>query len=55
MTSPSDPLNSKKVEIWADVKFVSADPKIKPSFITTKKTKLQKIIKHLKELRRFFK
>jgi hypothetical protein len=55
MSSPSDPFSNKKVEIWADIKFVPADPKRQSSVITTKKTKLQKIIKHLKELRRFFK
>lgn len=47
---------SKKIaEIWADVKFEPSDPNRKSLSITTKKTKFQKIIKHLKELRRFFK
>lgn len=51
-----DPFDSKRVtEIWADIKFIPADPKRKPVIETTKKTRLQKIIKYLKDIRRFFK
>jgi hypothetical protein len=51
-----DPFDSKKVtEIWADIKFIPADPKRKPVSETTKKTRFQKILKHLKDIRRFFK
>lgn len=55
MTSPFDKFGDKNAEIWAEIKFIPSDPKRKSTVITTKKTRLQKIIKHLKELRRFFK
>jgi len=50
----------KNVEIWADVKFVPADPSRKTVVETTKKkrpeeSKFEKIIYHLKEIWRLLK
>jgi hypothetical protein len=47
--------SNKKPEIWAEIKFVPADPNQKPAFLSTKKTKRQKIIQKLKEIWRILK
>jgi hypothetical protein len=44
-----------KGEIWAEHKFIPADPKRKSHSGTTKKTKFQKFVKKLKELWRILK
>ena len=54
--SDSDPFNTLgKAEIWADHKFIPADPNRKPHYGTTKKTKFQKIVQKFKEIWRILK
>jgi hypothetical protein len=48
-------IDEKNQEIWAEVKFVPADPKRKTTTISTKKTKFQKIINQLKKIWRYVK
>jgi hypothetical protein len=55
-----DKLNFKKAEIWADIKFVPADPNRQPIAESTRKqkekvSKFKQIITHLKEIWRILK
>jgi len=42
--------NGQIKEVWADIKFIPADPNRRPQQCTTKKPKYKRVISKLKEI-----